>query len=299
MVVTQMSFMHIRSTLGLIRHIKRQARHLRREIKSIASLVEEEKAARDSGEVERVKQAWQKILSSYTKEETILNRITKEEEIEIREEIKIKKQEEEQVKALLNKLDNQTKQRLNVFFDSLRTAMKEINKEAHAIRKEQRDMERFRTHFTKYLSLKSDRRLARSIRRMAKDEYRKTSLSLKEKSRLDNLTSELEKSLKSNNATAVNRLIEEINKEGGKIRDVLVAEARIIREIMHDINIIHIHLLEKVLDKTPKQIESLMKEGFPRLPLSQIKENYQQLVNLMHSNLRKLYQMARYDERRT
>ena len=290
--------MHIRSTLGLIRHIRREARHLRREIHSIENLNQQEKAARDSGEIESVKLAWKKLLDSYTKQETILDRITKEQEIEIREEIKTEKQELEQVNSLLGKLDDQAKQRLKVFFDSLQAATKEIKAQSRAIKKEQRDMNRFRTHFTKYLTLKSDRMLTRAIRRIARDEYKKTSLSLKEKSKLEQLTTELEKALKANNGAAVNRLIEDINKQGGRIRDVLVAEARDIKEIMHDVNIIHIHLLEKVLDKTPKQLASLMKEGFPRTSLSQIKDNYQQLINLMHSNLRKLYRMARYDERK-
>ena len=96
MVVTSMSFMHIRSTLGLIRHIRREAKHLRREIHSIENLEQQEKAARDSGEIESVKLAWKKLLDSYTKQETILDRITKEQEIEIREEIKTEKQELEQ-----------------------------------------------------------------------------------------------------------------------------------------------------------------------------------------------------------
>ena len=298
MVVTSMSFMHIRSTLGLIRHIRREARHLRREIHSIEGLIQQEKAARDSGEIESVKEAWQKLINSYTKQETILDRITKEQEIEIREELKTHKQVKQQVEALLGKLDNQSKQRLKVFFDSLQAATDEIRKDARAIRKEQRDMNKFRQHFTKYLTLKSDRMLTRAIRRIARDEYKKTSLSLKYKSKLDQLTTDLEKALKSNNAAAVNRLIEDINKQGGQLRDVMVAEARDIKEIMHDVNIIHIHLLEKVLDKTPAQFKSLMQEGFPRTPLSQIKDNYQQLVNLMHSNLTKLYHMARYEQRR-
>ena len=84
-----MSFMHIRSTLGLIRHIKREARYLRREIHSIEKLIEKEKTARDTGEIESVKVALQKILDSYTKQETILDRITKEQEIEIREELSL------------------------------------------------------------------------------------------------------------------------------------------------------------------------------------------------------------------
>ena len=159
-------------------------------------------------------------------------------------------------------------------------------------------MSKFRKHFTKYLALKSDRMLTRAVRRIAKDEYKKTSLSLKYRSELNQLTVDLEKALKKNNAATINRLIEKINKQGGKIRDVLVAEAKDIKDLMHDINIIHLHLLEKVLDKTPAQFKLLIKEGFPRTPLNEIKEDYQQLINLMHSNLTKLYHMARYEQRR-
>lgn len=285
-----MSFMTMRSTLGMAKHIVKLSRHLRKTIIAASKQSSKFKQAVQLGSVDAVQKSWKELFDAYAEEEKEINELVKDEQIELRNEEK----HNIQIKNLFDKLDPQQKQALDQLYKELQAEMQELQGGAKEIMREMRYVYKDKEGIMRFRTRKSDPRLAKILYRLAKREKKTIKLEKKGETALEKLFKD-EAGKKKNMKKWVNDLMK-LGEEEIKLLKTELAE---IKEIMHDINILHIHLIKKVYEESERELAELQKQGFPSLQLQANRQIRQNVAQMMHNNMLHLFKMSRYLKRET
>jgi len=105
----------------------------------------------------------------------------------------------------------------------------------------------------------------------------------------------LMKALKNKDTAEAQKIIESINVDS--LADVMRKEIVLIEKILHDVNIIMIHVLNWFHKTSPKQIQKLLNNKFPKKDAAELEQIQDQLISHMDHTLTKLYKLARFEQK--
>lgn len=300
-MVTALSFMHIRSTVGLARQVKRLARHLISELGSLEKLNEMISQDISAGAVAKTTKAEKTKIALYKRIMGQLEKMTHNEQIEIMEEEKKMQTDERLVADIDRTLEGlpTVKRVLDKILADLKKVEGQISVDSRRIRKEQRDMVRDRERFLRYWTFQSvmgesgEVRLAKVIKRLAKKESAILKKEEKGQSVFFNNLQKLAKAVKERKTAAAEKLATKL--EGSNIIDLFGKEIKVITEMLHDVNIIMIHMVSKVQKDLPKELGRLHALGFPEEPMHELSTEVANIQQQIHHQLWQLYRMAKYE----
>jgi len=175
----------------------------------------------------------------------------------------------------------------------------QISVDSRRIRKEQRDMVRDRERFLRYWTFQSvmgesgEVRLAKVIKRLAKKESAILKKEEKGQSVFFNNLQKLAKAVKERKTAEAEKLATKL--EGSNIIDLFGKEIKVITEMLHDVNIIMIHMVSKVQKDLPKELGRLHALGFPEEPMHELSTEVANIQQQIHHQLWQLYRMAKYE----
>lgn len=308
-MVTALSFMHIRSTVGLARNVRRLAHQLNLHLDSWQELERRRKAYAAAGKVEETKHVEEIILDLFDTIIHQLEKITHDEQIILMEEERDLHADEKLAQDFEKKLDQypEAKEIIEKLLVSLKKSEAFISKKSHEIRKEQKDMLRDRKRWIRYFSFANvvnkatgktetgEARLAKAIRRIArKQKIVEKEETAAQRMMIQNLEA-LAAAVKKQDSTAVDKTVKFL-KKGGDIDTVFGKEINIITELVHDVNIIMIHMVSELNDEFPKELAELHGAGFPDKPLHELETKQKIVADQIHHQLWRLYKMSKYQE---
>jgi len=302
MVVTAMDFFHFRSISGLGRHVKRMARVVSKLINESEHINHDLLDAEQGGNVDEIVTDWKKLMAAYSKEENALEEINKDEFIIERSEEDeaakvsqwLKRIQDPELKAVIAKLEREIARVIN-----------DIKNGAINERHEAKDVFQNRRHLLRYLKNWPKFLIIQSMKRLARNEYKMVRKDRGTEREIEHIFKQLnevarfhKKKMTPQEKEKMRKKEKELAKKLERDVDTLVAhfetELKSICEILHDVNIFHMHMLHEVLDLEPKNLIDLSAEKFPQVQEQIMKEGLTKLINQMHENLKKMWQMSYY-----
>ncbi len=302
-MVTSFAFMHLRSSVGMAKHVRRVAYHLIDVIKKIGLDKEAEKIAESKGSIEGVEKTWGKLLDAYKEEESEIADITEAELKEVADAEKLLEgleDEAEKLEKALEKLkveDEALHKEVMDFIAEAKKAADTLTKYEHIVRKEERDQYRWHEHILKYANYYTDEKLAKVILRLTRGELGDVEKVVDKEKDIDKTLNDLHEAIKKNNIEDIKKNIDKLKADKDIFNDV-IAEAKDIAEIIHDINVIHMRLMQAITETDPQEFQKLAQQGFPNTILKGLSDDNKGIASLMHNNMRRVYRMARYEEKR-
>ena len=255
-----------------------------------------EKAAEEAGDIDGVMKYFKAMLHGYDEEEAKLFGITKNELIVIREEEKIEDEEEQQLKELEKGLPDGLKKKLEAGIekdfrdvaDYFHSELVKMQQDFWHIRLDHQGTLRFATIF-------SEKHLPLSIKRLAKEEVKDVRQTFRFEDELKGFVSRLKKA---KDDKAREKLVAKINALGKRIAAAMKRELDVDKLLLHAANTVHIHLIHKVNDKLPVKLDSLKKQGFQQIDLSQLEAGQREDAKVINNNVKLLYRLIRWEERK-
>ena len=301
MAIGTLKLFGIHSKVGYARHFVRLALELLELLKDSELLEEAKKTDILKGSIEKTLDDFKKQFKKKQHIEGILETITNEELIEI---IRLEKEIAEDETLLddaIKALPPESKAKLVELERKFRQVEAEVRRDTQTIRKEERNMMTDSNIFMRYWSggdiggETAEVRLAKAIRDLANREF----YSLKQESAAQkNFTDQMHalmKALRGKDTAEAQKIIESINVDS--LAKFMREEIVLIEKLLHDVNIIMIHVLNWFHKISPQQIQKLINEKFPEKDAAELKKIQDQLISHMDHTLTKIYKLARFEKK--
>jgi|GEM_PF-4432660 len=306
MVATSWNFSHIRSRRGLARMVRKYARVIR---KIVVKQFGDNKELMDriaAGDIPGTMEDWKKVFDDYIAEEGEIDKILKDEDILMNEERKGIQQEqiildkaiEEIAKAYPDKV-----RKIQEFFGQLTEAMNAEAMIAHKIRIEEKDMLLDRERIMRYATMLGtgkfgDIMQTRLMRVEGWEQSHAIVTEEQDEKMVENVLRKLLNAARGGSETDVDAALDELVSVGDNLKKVFIAETEETYKLVHELNIIHVHLLHRVMNLEPKRILEVSQKGLPKENIEKLKSMYQRFAEL-HNKSFTYYSMAKYVERRS
>jgi len=301
MAIGTLKLFGIHSKVGYARHFVRLALELLEILKDSELLEEAKKTDILKGSIEKTLDDFKKQFRKKQHIEGILETITNEELIEI---IRLEKEIAEDETLLddaIKALPPESQAKLAELEKRFRQVEAEVKKDTQTIRKEERNMMRDRDVFMRYWSggdiggETAEVRLAKAIRDLANREFNTLK---KESAAQKNFTDQMHalmKALRGKDTAEAEKIINSINVDD--LSTFMRSEIAFIQKLLHDVNIIMIHVLNWFHKTSPQQIQKLINEKFPEKDAAELKQIQDQLISHMDHTLTKIYKLARFEKK--
>jgi len=291
----------IHSKVGYARHFVRLALELLELLKGSELLEEAKKTDILKGAIEKTLDDFREQFKKKQHIEGILETITNEELIEIMTLEKEIAGDEKLLDDAINALPAQSKAKLAELEIRFRRVEAEVKKDTQIIRKEEKNMMRDRDVFLRYWSggdvgkETAEVRLAKAIRDLANKEFYSLKKESAAQKKFTDQMHALMKALKNNNTAEAEKIINSINVD--ELSKFMRAEIEFIQRLLHDVNIIMIHVLNWFHKTSPQQIQKLLNDEFPEKDAAELKKIQDQLISHMDQTLTKIYKLARFEKK--
>lgn len=300
-----LDFAHIRSRRGLARMVRKIAFVLR---KVVIKEFEERKLVREkmkAGDIEGTSTVWKNVYEDYILEEKDITKILRDEEMLLNDERKSIAEEENILKDSITELSRSYPdkvRKVEEFYKKLQEAMSSVAETARKMRVEEKDMLLDRERVLKYATMLGDKRFAdtmltRAIRVIGWEEGHDIFREQQDEGRVKKVLSRLHSSISSKKEQDIDAALDELLAVGEDLKKAYILESQEAYKLVHYLNIIHVHLLHKVMNEEPKLIMAVTTAGYPVEKLKAIKAMYKRFADL-HNEYFKYYTMARYVEKR-
>lgn len=297
MVVTVFDFMHVfTSSARLSRIVKRL---VGKAVKKTNMSVKQEKEiqkAIETGQVDRIVKDWHNLMRTHEVEEGYFDTIIKDELILQREEEK----ELVQVERWLEEIqDPKLKAAIGQLKGRLEKVAQDVRSAVYKERVEARDAFMDRNRWYEYIQKYPKLFILIQMRMFANKERKMIIRDKREEIALNHLVSKLKDVGKGKRLPPKEE--EKLTQSIKTLVDVLTRnfeeELKDIYNIIHYINIFHMHMLNDVFGHDQKTMAKLAQEHFPQTNQMDMAEEMHHLVKVMKDNLRKVYQMTSYQKR--
>jgi hypothetical protein len=306
MVTTQLDFLHLRTTAGLARQVKRVAGRMKRKNfeKHFDEVEQKLKETIEKGEIEEVQKSFEKLLELVSKKEHYIYIIEKDELILLNEEEKVAGKEMEldnQLKPFLQQLNDPKLQ--DEFTRKVDQPLAEvcanIQKRSDQIRRTLAYLEDdnvagvSRRDFIN--SIRSEKGIEGSIRWKARYERRYVKKEQSGIHKLYVLFDEISANVKQGQKELAERKFREFIKKDKKIFDEMKAEADYIYDIITKDTYLYVKLMEFVKDKLPDKLKLLATEKYPQTDLERLTKQTEAFFKQFWDDVKSIYSLARYE----
>ncbi len=303
-----LSFMHVRSLVGLARVCKRRIRHLRKVLLLEVKIEEEEKQNADKGDIKGTEKPLKNLLAAYNAEEKDRLVIEEDELTIIKGELTQALREETKINEVVDLMQKsgmkedaaalkKTETDLNNLLVAIRGYMKKIiSLEMDALNDNER--------IVKYQHIMSSNFLTGKSFQQAIEEIKEIKEFEKEDHELFNLFDKLNEAVIE--ARKEPKALERVKMYAHKINSLVEHEeetlktlVRDIYELLHIIHIVYMHLLAMMTKGNHEGfyqifIEGLGKEGYPKNILQEIDSEYQEVAKRIMLDSKHIFEMARW-----
>lgn len=304
MVTTQLDFMHIRSTTGLARQVRRVARRMKRRnyTHKLEDLAKKVREAINSGDVNKVDKDLLLEIKKASAMDSNLALIMKDEMILLNEEEKVTSKElgyDNELSSLVKDLDDESRAiyekeiiyRLKNIAELNRVTADKVRRILDALRG---DSEAFLQMRKMSANLLGDKWSERVMMRDARKERRDIA---KEEKDIDKLTNDLRKMtifLKKGNKSEAKKILQDIVKIDKDLFKAMEDEMGFIADIVLRSALLYVHLM-KFLSDLPKILEELKSTGYPEIHLAELKKGTDNILGDITKHREDLYKLGRYE----
>ena len=138
-------------------------------------------------------------------------------------------------------------------------------------------------------------RLAKAIRDLANKEFYSLKKESAAQEKFTDQMHALMKALRGKDTEQAEKIINSINVDD--LSKFMRAEIEFIQRLLHDVNIIMIHVLNWFHKTSPQQIQKLLNDEFPEKDAAELKKIQDQLISHMDQTLTKIYKLARFEKK--
>ena len=291
----------IHSKVGYARHFVKLARDLLVLLEQSELLKEAKQTDIEQGDIKKALDDFKKQFKSEADIEDILATITNEELIEIMTLEKEIAGDETLLDDAINALPAASKAKLEELEQRFRRVESDVKKGTKEIRVEERNMMRDRDVFLRYWSggdigkETAEVRLAKAIRDLANKEFYSLKKESAAQEKFTDQMHALMKALRGKDTEQAEKIINSINVDD--LSRFMRAEIEFIQRLLHDVNIIMIHVLNWFHKTSPQQIQKLLNDEFPEKDAGELEEIQDQLISHMDQTLTKIYKLARFEKK--
>ncbi|MBU1198260.1 MAG: hypothetical protein KKF46_03535 [Nanoarchaeota archaeon] len=309
MVTTQLDFLHLRTTAGLARQVRRVARRMQFKGFEGHTVEWEEKLKKaiESGEIDTVVNDYKELLHLLMEKESYLYLIEKDELIMLNEEEKNVKKEftlEQDLRPFLEQMKSSNPGLYAKFKEKFDVPLQKITYDIHKRTDEIRRILAFlksdniggiaRKDFIN--KMRSEKGLERSIARIARFEKKYVKDEQTKIEKMYDQFHQISAHVNKKEFKEAEKNLERIFTLEGDVFKQMEAEANYIYDIITKVTYIYVNLIDTLEHKIPETLKKLEELKFPNPKLEELKKEGKDAFDRIFDHLKDIYGLGRYQE---